>query len=672
MTQPQRALGLGLSLLLAACSAGGAGEDSGARPDLVDREPGERAPRTAACDAMDPLRCYLPWPSSAFLEADASSATGVRLAIDTSELPVEDDASYYEHMDGFSRITPFATGFDGELATDWLPRGESEWLDLPDRGDLGTDGPVFLINNEPDHPEYGQAVPVWVEIIRGGAELNERHLLVGRPRALLAPNCEYVVVVTRELTWADGSAVPVEREVSVALGLDAPASAEEDMLAAYHAPVRTLLGDVGIDASEVLRVWDFTTRTSENTTQRVLSMMDQAQASLDDVTVEIDYAATSVSPEIDAIVVGRVVGVPDFIGEDKRFTLDAAGDPQVEGTREAHFRVVIPARGFDGELGTPYRVALYGHGTGGDYTDTSFDEAIASNGLAKLNLRFHGWNGAELVPTLAGLTTLLKGTESSTAQLSQGVADGYALLRAMEGPLAEALAAETLGDIENPAAGRPVDTTDPVWVGGSLGGTMGAIIGSAYPEIDAAVLNVPAAGWTHLVADSLLYDSALGGIMEAQYDDLMDVHLAIVMSQTGWDDVDGAVWADHANESGAVFLLQESIGDPVVPNQGTEILAIALGAPLVGPPLEPIVGVDEVDSVTEGHGMTQYKVPDGSVYDIHGFAARSTLAGDAAMEQIFGFIRSYWDGEAQITFPEGCSEVTPAGDCDFSEMWTED
>ena len=669
MSRTARALPFLLLPLVAATSCKAEDTD---RPELVERQPGERAPRTSACDPMDPLRCYLPWPSSAFLAADASTATGVRLQIDVSELPVDDDASYYEHMDGFSRITPFAAGFDGALSVGWLPRGESVWLDLPDRGDLGTDGPVYLINAQPDHPDYGQAVPIWVEIIRGGAELNERDLLVGRPRAQLAENCDYVVVITKGVTWEDGSAIEVEPEVQVALGLLEPQSAEEDLLLAYHAPVRTLLDDVGMDTGEVLRVWDFTTRTSANTTQRVLSMMDQAQASLDNVEVVIDYAALSNEPAIDAIVLGRVVGVPDFIGEDKRFTLDAAGNPEVEGTREAFFRVVIPSHGFDGEEGSPYRIALYGHGTGGDYTDTSFDVPIAENGLAKLNLRFHGWNGVELVPTLAGLTTLLKGTESSTAQLSQSVADGYALLRAMEGPMAEALAAAKLDEIDNPAEGRTVDLTDPVWVGGSLGGTMGAIIAAAYPEIDAAVLNVPAAGWTHLVADSLLYDSALGGIMEAQYDDLMDVHLAIVMSQTGWDDVDGAVWADRANESGDIFLLQESIGDPVVPNQGTEILAIALGAPLVGPAIEDIVGIESVDKVSGGHGMTQYKVPPGGVYDIHGFAARSTLAGDAAMEQIFAFIQSYWAGNPEITFPEGCSELTPAGDCDFSEMWVED
>ena len=145
--------------------------------------------------------------------------------------------------------------FDGELSTDWMPRGTSTWLDLDDRGDLSTNGPVYLINAQPDHEDYGQAVPIWTEVIRGGGELNERHLLIGRPRALLAENCDYVVVVTDEITWANGSEVPVERSVEVALDLVAPETSDEELLWAYHAPVRTLLSDVGIAADEVLRVW---------------------------------------------------------------------------------------------------------------------------------------------------------------------------------------------------------------------------------------------------------------------------------------------------------------------------------------------------------------------------------------------------------------------------------
>ena len=73
--------------------------------------------------------------------------------------------------------------------------------------------------------------------------------------------------------------------------------------------------------------------------------------------------------------------------------------------------------------------------------------------------------------------------------------------------------------------------------------------------------------------------------------------------------------------------------------------------------------------VINGVGITQYRVPDTDPFHIHGFAARNTPAGEAAMEQIFSFMRSGWDGEAIMSFPEGCSEVTEDGSCDFTDVW---
>ena len=158
-------------------------------------------------------------------------------------------------------------------------------------------------------------------------------------------------------------------------------------------------------------------------------------------------------------------------------------------------------------------------------------------------------------------------------------------------------------------------------------------------------------------------------VLEAKHGDPVDARMAIAMTQTGWDDVDGPVWADRAVGDGVSFLLQESMEDPVVPNQGTSVLAAALKAAIVGPVLEPITGLNQVDEVRGGVGITQYRVANTGVYDVHGFAARSTPAGEAAMEQIFAFLRSGWDeGVPVISFPEGCSGVTAAGDCDFSEL----
>ncbi len=67
--------------------------------------------------------------------------------------------------------------------------------------------------------------------------------------------------------------------------------------------------------------------------------------------------------------------------------------------------------------------------------------------------------------------------------------------------------------------------------------------------------------------------------------------------------------------------------------------------------------------------IEQFRVPDTDPYAIHGFAARDTLAGQADLEQILGFVDSALAGEPTIEHPEGCSEVTEDGSCDFSGMW---
>lgn len=648
---------------LIACSGG---VDTAAVTDfnVADRQPGERAPLTADCDDQDPYRCLLPFPSSTFMTVSDATETGLQVAVVNEMLPGgEDDATFMNSADGFSRITPVLTGWKEPLDTGWLDA-------LPRAALLPEDAPIQLINAQPDHPAYGQRVPIWAEIVAGGANDSDS-LLIAYPLVPMMPGADHVVVITDDLRFADGQAIPREHPTSLLTGRAAPASMAEAKFAAYHAPTRALLDEAGIDANQVVRAWDFTTRTDANLTGRLDGMMDVIRDA-GGFGVEIDAVSATSEESIDLVIMGRLTGVPWFLDEDDRFVMDASGVPQLTGEGEVRFRVIVPHLGYDGEIGTPYRVALYGHGTGGGISDDSFDEEIAANGIAKVSLEFGAWNGDDLIWTFQRMLTMNAGVEQSTAMLLHSVVGGYAILQSLDAELGDVLMSATIGGHDNPVPGRELITEEPIWVGGSLGGTMGAIIGTAYPEITTAVLNVPAGAWTHLIPDSLMYESAMQPMLENRYGDTLDARMAIALTQTGWDDVDGPVWADRALADGVVFLLQESMGDPVVPNQGTSVLATSLGAKIVGPALEPIVGLEEVDEVTQAVGLTQYRVPNTGVYDVHGFAARDTPAGLAAMEQIFVFIRSAWDeSSARIVFPEGCSEVTPDGTCDFSEMWTE-
>jgi hypothetical protein len=255
----------------------------------------------------------------------------------------------------------------------------------------------------------------------------------------------------------------------------------------------------------------------------------------------------------------------------------------------------------------------------------------------------------------------VRGSYSAATQLVEGLAHAAAIQRAMSGALADALSAPMLGEDVNPAAGRRPDDAVPIWVGGSLGGTTGLTYGAVDPNVRYAILNVPGAAWSQWVWHSATFDLIYEGLLVA-YDDAIDLSLALTIAQTNLDLADGSAWSDVLVEHPTAFLIQESMGDPVLPNAGTEMVAVTVGARHVGGILEPIPGVEPVDEVVDASAITQYRTGEEGVFEVHGFAGRNAPAGEAAREQILEFLESAWAGSSRIRAPSMC----PSAGCDFS------
>jgi hypothetical protein len=311
---------------------------------------------------------------------------------------------------------------------------------------------------------------------------------------------------------------------------------------------------------------------------------------------------------------------------------------------------------------------MYGHGLGGDYTDTAFDDQITAAGAAKIGIEFIGWTSESIINTFASFAEPLGATDVSTAGLLQSVADGMVVQHGLATLLGDVLSGMTIGGVSNPMYGRRPNVALPVWAGGSLGGTMGYVYSSAEPSISAAVINVPGAAWTHFVPYSILWN-VLKAVLDTNFPTDIDQYLAVAMTQIEWDPVDGAAWYDAVGDHYPILLEQESIGDPVLPNIGDEMVAASSHADQVGVVLNPIVTCPDVTVATNHNGMTQFKVPSsvtGDPYNIHGFAADSTPAGIAAQQQIQSFIESVWAGAPVISVPPECASNTPANSCDFT------
>ncbi|HEY8431567.1 MAG TPA: hypothetical protein VIL20_24475, partial [Sandaracinaceae bacterium] len=538
-------------------------------PPVVEREDGDRRPLAVECDPIDPIRCLLPWPSNAFAETDPASATGLRLKVDPSSMNPRDDATSLAAADGFSRVTPIATAFEAPLDPATL------------------EAAVHLVLAQHDHAARGRSVPLRVDTVSN--ESGET-LLVASPREVLEASADYVAIVTDELRFADGSAPVAPRSVRVALGLELPATEEEAELAGHHAPTRRLLERIGIAPERVLRVWEFTTRSPDDPRRALRHVREASVAAVQSATVTFDEVEIPTDrPHVALIVHGHLHGIPTFLTpEERNFVLDDEGLPIPQGTTDVPFRVLVPAGAGD------YRFVMYGHGTGGHERDAAFDDRLAEIGVAKVNVRFYGWTENDVALTFARMREVFAGSAGAAASLVEALAHAAAIQRAMSGVLADALAADTIGGRPNPAAGRRPDTSIPIWVGGSLGGTCGLVYAALEPEVRYAVLNVPGAAWAQWIRLSSVFRYVRLLVPDRLYTDL-DLALALAIAQTNLDMADGAAWSDVLAREPAALLIQESMGDPVMPNRATEMVAVAAGARHVGGVLEPILGVEPAD-----------------------------------------------------------------------------
>lgn len=623
----------------------GADVDVDSGPDFVTGPPrvaGARTPRTADCDDADPGHCLLPFPSNVFTTADDERETGLRLFLQGATFP-NDPLWRLNRADGFSSINPIVTSFAAPL----------------DETSLS----IVLIVAE--GPRTGEVAATFCEYTQEDlAPLTSA--MICYPHRPLDANTEHLVVVPNTVTYADGSSVESDDVARISLGIQAPTNQEEADRWAYHGPARLALEAANVSVDTVARMWDFTTRSAEDPRQDLRFLREAAIAALATPAVEIVIDNVEIPPaeSTNALFVeGHLTGIPGFLAPTGMPTRDpVTGLPDLTITTNAPFRAVVPKGEGD------YRIVLFGHGTGGNVRDNSFDELITGAGGMKLGLEFAGWTDTDFGATVNDLLDPIRGTARNEARTTQSLAGSSAILEsAMRGALGDLLSAETIDGVVNPTAGRRPLEGDVIWAGGSLGGVMGLIFSNLEPEILGGVLNVPGAGFSRWLLQSDLFYLLEIGLMN-RYDSRVGLNLIVAMSQVLFDGMDGAAWAS-ASPTKPVFLVQISVDDPVVPNVGSNLVATSVDAVHVGVPLYEVVGLDKGDTAVGRSGLTQYNVAyeGADINAVHGFTARDNIAGAAAQKQFIDFAISLWAGAPLITVPQGCLDLGPLVGCDFRE-----
>lgn len=191
------------------------------------------------------------------------------------------------------------------------------------------------------------------------------------------------------------------------------------------------------------------------------------------------------------------------------------------------------------------------------------------------------------------------------------------------------------------------------YVGQSLGAIVGSVFVSNEAAVKHAVLNVGGGRVPYLLRNSASFAPAINAGLAAQgvVPGTADYELFFLIAQTVFDDADPMNNARHLLSgalSGGVstsVLVQEMIGDQVVPNSATRDMVRSIGLPLVNG-IEEVAGLPMVDAPHAGSGYYQYQ--DGG----HSFLLSPTAGPTAqAHFQVLTFLGGSLQGSPVVVNP---------------------
>ena len=577
-----------LALALVACGDNLAGSAPDPGPPIPD-----------ACNPLGGAGCLLPWPSMSYVKADRSTVSGYRLDLPLAAMPVNafkvaiDPTPLNARWDGFSPTAPLLAMFPHGVSADGLPGFAS-----PDAS-LAADSPIVLLDLD-----TGERAPFFAEVDQNEFNAVDQALII-RPLVRLHAHSHYAVAIRNTVKSADGSALPISPGFAALRDgqpFDHPRFAD---LAARAPAMFDKLAAAGVPKSELVLAWDFVTASDEMLRADMTAMRNDALATIGDQGAGLVTAAGSDPVFVATAQPDSPAGSKRYLGtfkspnfltdgelDDSVIRRDAAGRPQLDGLRDAHFAAIVPACALDGSQPLPRPTIIFGHGLFGSsagYIDDAFTLSLAeTHCLIILAGDFIGLTDRQLSTAATAVTDLNRGP-TITEKLGQSVIDFMTLEALTRGPIARAPAFAV--------EGTPViDPAQVFYVGGSLGGIMGNMLMAYDPNLLRGVLTVPGGAWSMLLERSFAW-GLLKPVLQSSYDD--DVYaLNVSMFGMVFEPFDPITTAGHViadplfGQPAKNILMWYSMGDCLVSNLTTELIARTMAIPMLGPTVKPAWGVD--------------------------------------------------------------------------------
>jgi hypothetical protein len=481
-----------MAFLVFAC-----GDDGGGAPFPVPAE----------CNPLGGGHCMEPWPSSVYELADATSATGVRLAIPVGGLLTNSngdkvDPAPWNKADGFSAaaaiVTAFPGGVDDSNLVDQLHFADS----------LTATSPTVLLDLT-----TGERVAHFAELDVTAASTPDSEALYIRPAARLTAGHRYGVAIRKSLKAKSGGALPISPGFQALLdgaAVDHPLFARA---ADRFGALRDALATAGVPADDLVLAWDFTVGSDEFVHRLPRSARDQVVERL--ATTRQTYRVDDDGP-VDANIRRRIDGfvtAPLFLTNDGAYNpgttlaLGSDGLPAYQGMYEIPFTAVIPTCAYT--AAAPIGMMIYGHGLNGAGTRRPPRGAIRATAAAACVVSGRHRHARH---ELAGLRqhrphpvgNLNYGAEIFET-LIQGLANHLALERAMETILSEEVflcRPEDATATGCTAGARLADPTKLYYYGLSQGHIFGTTVVAYTSKITRGVLGVGGGNYSTMLERS--------------------------------------------------------------------------------------------------------------------------------------------------------------------------
>jgi hypothetical protein len=533
-----------------------------------------------ACNPLGGQGCLMPWPSMAYVKTDASSATGYRVDIPIEAMPanldkLSVDPGPLNRRDGFSPISQLLVAFPTGVSGDNLPT----WKDPS--ASLAADSPIVIVAID-----NGERVPFFAEIDQNIDDITKRDLII-RPLARMRGGTKYAVGIRNTVVAPDGSALPISPGFKA---LRDGGSFNHPKFAAFQKEASDTFGALataGVAKSELVLAWDFVTASDEFLQQDLTTMRDAAIPAIGAVGANLTFT-TVAQPPI-ANIYKSYVGTyksPTFLDNGEADTSiiarDAAGLPMLVNMRDANFAALIPQCVTTATLPRP--TIIFGHGLFGSakgYLSDGFVQSLAEQYCFIIIAGdFIGLTERQ-IPLAPLAVNDMNRAPQIAEKLGQAVIDFIALENAARGPMAASDAFKVNG-------ASVIDPAQTFYVGGSLGGIMGNTFMAYDPNLTRGVLAVPGGDWSLLFERSNAWH-LLQGAAQGSYTDpeVYQLNIAFLgMSMEPYDPITTAAHVIHDPLPGVPaknILIWYAIGDCLVSNIATEIIARTMGISVLAP-----------------------------------------------------------------------------------------